>query len=777
MQIRLNLDGKGYREKPGKNELGAIRLRLCNEHHIVTITPEELIEAVRHGQTFTPQAMTGTTGNTWQSQQILCADIDNAKDLLDENGEKVKDKDGKVISVVIDSPLTPERAIEAMKGKGIEHYFLYHTFSSKPPGWPKFRVVLVLDAPIPNREKASDLAERLAQLFNDTAPGCTDTAVKDNARIFLGGRPDGIICQNGRTTSLDKLEALPPSRRKEDRPKEKPHGQEWKARPQPRIGGSYAALMARYEAGKDSFDLAEYVVTTTGARREKVGNTLYLNPCPLCGHTNCFSVTGNLYKDFGGTGGTGGSIIDYLMHKHNLSAGEAIDKFKFEIMGYDREEWKRAWMEENGTTVKDDFRETAPRAEGAPPQGQKEEELEVVTVPAAQDGPGQDAAPVPQTKSGVEMLDDFFTEVQTRAFEPIPTGVRVLDELLDGGPTRRTLVTIGAAPAMGKTVLAQWIAENMAMQGHDCLYLNLEMDFRQLLSRSVARHVWARYGRDGDISATQVMRGYAWDGAGIRDKVTDIYQSYRERIAPHLVYNPPGFTDNNLSHTLAVMDAERDRLKALGRPAPVVVLDYLQLLDAEERDATEAVKSAVKRLKDWAVDSDSIVFLVVAHNRESNKTGRADMESSRDSSGIEYSGDTMLTLSYYAVEKKKEVWAGDYTGTGDKRVKAKKPCTLEIIRDLQSMASELKKPVPPVCKDIALKLVKNRWGDPGGTARLFFDGRHSVFRPWLSSDSRGDYDGGKIREAWKEWNDALETGFSLSLFEDGPRPEDNPFLL
>ena len=76
MKFRLNLDTERLQEKPRIFD-GRLRNRLCNAASIAEITPEELGAAVEQGRSFTPAVLTGTTADTWQSQQVICADIDN----------------------------------------------------------------------------------------------------------------------------------------------------------------------------------------------------------------------------------------------------------------------------------------------------------------------------------------------------------------------------------------------------------------------------------------------------------------------------------------------------------------------------------------------------------------------------------------------------------------------------------------------------------------------------------------------------------------------------
>lgn len=80
---------------------------------------------------------------------------------------------------------------------------------------------------------------------------------------------------------------------------------------------------------KDSVKLMEYVLNS-GSRLEKAGQNVYrLNPCPVCGHKDHFTIypENNSYSSFSGCC-KGGSIIDYMIEVEGLSQAQAIDKLK-----------------------------------------------------------------------------------------------------------------------------------------------------------------------------------------------------------------------------------------------------------------------------------------------------------------------------------------------------------------------------------------------------------------------------------------------------------------
>lgn len=325
-----------------------------------------------------------------------------------------------------------------------------------------------------------------------------------------------------------------------------------------------------------------------------------------------------------------------------------------------------------------------------------------------------------EKRTGAGMLDSFLKVVQSKDFEPIPTGIFAIDNALQGGFTRRTLVLLSGAPGIGKTALAQMITETIARSGRDIVYFNLEMDRNQLLARSLSRIVWEQ--EKADINALQVLRGYGWTDYQ-REAITRAAELYKKEIAGRFIYNPDG-TSNELNSILSAMQAETDRIKAAGRPEPLVCIDYLNLIDGGIRDAVEGLKTVIYRLKDFAKENNTIVLAITATNRAANKTGIVTQEDGRDSSAVEYSGDLMLGLSYTAIEDGREYETGE-EDRFHKPIKAK--YDIAELRRLRREAYDLGKDPPAVCNEITLKVLKNRFGEPERRANLTFDGKHSIF--------------------------------------------------
>lgn len=298
-------------------------------------------------------------------------------------------------------------------------------------------------------------------------------------------------------------------------------------------------------------------------------------------------------------------------------------------------------------------------------------------------------------RTGAGMVDTFLAEIQTRKYEPIPTGIADIDKALYGGFMRQQLILLGAAPGAGKTALAQWLFEGMAQRGTtSCIYLNLEMSREQMLARSISR-IAASNGFT--IRTAEVMQGYKWNPLQ-RDHILRAAEEYKRDIAPRMIYNPDSVTAD-LDTILAYIEAEAEIAEAAGLPAPCVVLDYLQIVSGRPReDETAVIKRAVSSLKDFAVKHNTIVFVIIAHNREANKTGTVTMESGRDTSALEYSADLQLGLAFTLCLKR----------NGSKG-KAKDELT------------------PEEKRQVTLIVTKGRFANPGAQVDLIFSGESMTY--------------------------------------------------
>lgn len=294
-----------------------------------------------------------------------------------------------------------------------------------------------------------------------------------------------------------------------------------------------------------------------------------------------------------------------------------------------------------------------------------------------------------------DYLTAFFDKISGEAYRPYTTGLTFFDNLLSGGPVKQTVLLLLAAPAAGKTTLCQQIAENMARHGKPVLYLNLEMSREQMIAKSIS----ARCTFKGHaMTVLDVLQGYKWT-AEQREAVKDALQEYRESIAPYLNYNPDGIT-GDFETIREYINRVGEAASGRGEPAPVIILDYLHLVSCGGLDVQETIKKTMDMLKQYAIKFNSFAVAISATNRESNKTGRITMESGRDSSGIEYGGDYVLSLNYYQIDR------GDV-----------KPSSIEKVAVLQARA----------WRQMIIRVLKGRLCIPGWSARVYFHAAGNMF--------------------------------------------------
>lgn len=690
MKIKLNIDTQKFTSKPQPFP-PSLRNRLCSAASIREVTPEQLIESVKQGLTFTPAAMTGTTGDTWQAQQVICADIDNDTGKKDADGHKIR----------LAEPLTPEKAREVMAQHGIDPYFMYYSFSNAD-NWPKFRIVLILDAPITDPATANDLIARFTGIFNKAVYHCADTTASDNARLYYGGKADSIIYTSGKTTSTELLQALPVYEdvQAAEKPAEAVKTEwEYKRTPATRKGAyrPYNELQAQFEADKESFNLAAYVESTTGSRPVKRGRALFFNPCPICGHNDDFQVTGSVYHCHSSSGGTGGSIIDYLMNKDGLDMGAACDKFKYDIMKYDREEWRQAYI--------------ADKYPNTPAENGENRQTGAQDV---QNGQNVQAAPLEQAITAADASaylsgGTFESDIAYfRQYKDRKTGIHDdIDEYLTLYPG---LAALGGASSLGKTTFAVNLIDHLLDKGETVLYFSLEQLPIEIITKSLARRM---YEKDPltPLTNIDIKNGATYD------KLEEIKKEYAQHAERYQIIT------GSFRTTAAdiVQYVEKYRKEHGGESCkPIVIIDYLQLIAPPygfKGGIREYTDENIKALKDMQKRNGLFVLMISNFNRSSNYEP-VSYESFKETSMIEYTCDYVWGLQLALLDAENDDF---YTVTGKQGGRSERP-----IDQKRKLVNEAQGAIP---KRVEFVSLKNRNGKQFFKAFFAYDPRYDIYQP------------------------------------------------
>lgn len=292
-------------------------------------------------------------------------------------------------------------------------------------------------------------------------------------------------------------------------------------------------------------------------------------------------------------------------------------------------------------------------------------------------------------------LDNFIDFIQTDAYKPYKTGLDFIDTLFNGGMTRQSLTIVMAPPATGKTTLCVQLAETMAENKQEVIYLNLEMSREQMLAKAISYRLASK---GAYYSTLDILQGYRWTKED-KQVIMQELSLYRGNIEPYISYNPAGVT-GDLDNLLEYLQKLGKEYTAKGRQAPVIILDYLHLVSSRKiTEAQEIVKEVVKGLKQYAIDFNTNVIAISACNRTTQDDGVIGLTSGRDSSSIEYTADYVLALNLWELE--------------ERFLKPKENRKLEALE---------RKPK----RQILLKLLKCRLSTPS-EIRVFFDAEHNRF--------------------------------------------------
>jgi replicative DNA helicase len=234
-----------------------------------------------------------------------------------------------------------------------------------------------------------------------------------------------------------------------------------------------------------------------------------------------------------------------------------------------------------------------------------------------------------------DMARDYLASLDRPEGEGrIPTGFRALDRLMRGGLARGRLVLVAARPAMGKSALAQQIAEHVAATSCSVAYFSLEMPIEELAERSCCA----------------------------RARVpTEEARFMRHRAA--LVKAAGELSDLPIHYVAAggmTLSAIQSRARRLIHQHGVglVVVDHLGLTlsDKQFRSTNDEVGEVSKQFKRFALVEKLPVILLSQLNREVEKRTdkRPVMSDLRDSGSLEQDADVIAFLyrdEYYSKEK------------------------------------------------------------------------------------------------------------------------------
>ena len=250
-------------------------------------------------------------------------------------------------------------------------------------------------------------------------------------------------------------------------------------------------------------------------------------------------------------------------------------------------------------------------------------------------------------KSAFNHVQAFRESIMlNRDQELIATGFNTLDVALDGG-LFEGLYVIGAISSLGKTTLAIQIADYVASQGRDVLYISLEMSRYEIMAKSISRQTLL-YCKENGLDQKNLPKTTRGITVGKRynnytpkeEEIIYVSGENYKKYAKNL-FIIEGLGDIGVKKIKSAVEEHQKYTKSI----PIVIIDYLQILSPDNDRSTDKqnIDKAVLELKRISRDFKTPVLAISSLNRQSYKDP-VTMEAFKESGAIEYSSDVLIGL-------------------------------------------------------------------------------------------------------------------------------------
>ena len=250
--------------------------------------------------------------------------------------------------------------------------------------------------------------------------------------------------------------------------------------------------------------------------------------------------------------------------------------------------------------------------------------------------------------STASVIDDFLDIIGSRAnTPPISTGFKQLDDVLGGG-LHEGVISIGADTSLGKTTFCMQIADYIAKSGQDVLLFSLEMSKTELISKSISRITYEHCkSKNRPLKLAKTQLGIT-DGTRYKSYTTEELLLIRESINEYKQGIAQGLYihESVADMTVKQIQGKIDTHYQMTRKYPVVIVDYLQLLQHEDKYINSQDKlrtdvniTALKRLsRDYKIP----IIAISSFNRTNYNRDDISLAAFKESGAIEYSSDIAI---------------------------------------------------------------------------------------------------------------------------------------
>lgn len=254
-----------------------------------------------------------------------------------------------------------------------------------------------------------------------------------------------------------------------------------------------------------------------------------------------------------------------------------------------------------------------------------------------------------------EFMHTCFEEPE----EGLSTGITRLDKILDGGIYPGVYV-LGGTPGAGKTTFLLHLAEDIIKhnEGRSVLFFGLETSKAEVYGKLLSGRLFLDYG--ARFTYRDIKSRLKERSAEEAELVKMEYNSIVRELGGRLFLFPPqigGYSVELISDTIELFMERREK-------PPLVIVDYLQIIEAEGNNDKERIDSSISALSELSKSLSLPLLLTTALNRASysgdKKAAPTRLRNSamKESGGIEYTCDCSIFLERQVVREQKEEGGG-----------------------------------------------------------------------------------------------------------------------
>jgi len=252
-------------------------------------------------------------------------------------------------------------------------------------------------------------------------------------------------------------------------------------------------------------------------------------------------------------------------------------------------------------------------------------------------------------------LERFTGEALLKRQKRLKTGFAKLDRVLNGGISPG-LIVLGGSPGVGKSTFAIHVAEAVSRQT-PVLYFSLEMTREHIMAKIISRYLFQnraalRLEPQEVPSAVDLIGGPPeetgqWEPEVLR--AIEQARIHKESVLSSFYIIVEPLSASGIANTVKQFIEKNQELPS----PPLVVVDYLQILPQEDnksRNERQAVEESLNHMVQLAHQGLPVI-LISSLSRGSYKVPMQ-IDSFKETGGIEYSADLLLGLQFQACHEK-----------------------------------------------------------------------------------------------------------------------------